>query len=91
MLQFDLDNDGALSSGEIAEALRSRGVTTITKEQVRRSSRWQLGRRFIQFLSAAPPWPFFNALSRLQVQFLINAFEETKACTLPSFAHVVYR
>ena len=26
-----------------------------------------------------------------QVQVLINAFEESKACTLPSFAHVVAR
>lgn len=29
-----MDNDGVLASGEIAEALKSRGVAKITKEQV---------------------------------------------------------
>ena len=36
--QFDMDNDGVLSSGEIVEALTSRGVEKISKEQVSWSS-----------------------------------------------------
>jgi len=36
--QFDMDNDGVLSSGEIVEALKSRGVAKISKEQVSWSS-----------------------------------------------------
>jgi hypothetical protein len=35
--QFDRDNDGVLSSDEIAEALSSRGVNEITTAQVRRA------------------------------------------------------
>jgi len=56
--EFDMDNDGVLSSGEIVEALKSRGVAKISKEQV---------------------------------QWLIDAFERTKACALPKFAHVITR
>ncbi|GAX83213.1 hypothetical protein CEUSTIGMA_g10639.t1 [Chlamydomonas eustigma] len=56
--EFDRDNDGILSSDEIAEALRSRGV---------------------------------NEISTAQVQWLINVFEESKACALPSFKQVVTR
>ena len=40
--QFDLDNDGVLKAAEIADALRSRGVSAITTEQVGRSG---VGRR----------------------------------------------